>query len=100
VRLLLRVLAAAFAVVAVIFALANRAPVTISLSPLPVMVELPLYLLVLGALAVGVAAGGMASWIAAGRRRRAERTTRRQLVATERELVDTRTRRAGSGGGA
>ena len=96
---MLRALAAAFAVVAITFALANRAPVAVSLSPLPAVVELPLYLLVLGALAAGVAAGGAASWLAAGRRRRAGRATRRRLVATERELVDARTRRAGADGG-
>lgn len=87
-RLLAKALAGAFAVLAVAFALANRAPVTVALSPLPVGVELPLYLLVLAALFVGVAIGGASGWLAAGRRRRAAREGRREAAALKRELDD------------
>ena len=98
-RLVVRLLAIACALAAIAFALANRAPVTVSLAPLPVRMDLPVNLLVLASLAVGVLAGGTASWIVAGRRRRAERSARRQLAAAERALTDARTRRAGDGGG-
>ena len=98
-RLALRLLAIACAVAVIAFALANRAPVTVSLAPLPVRIDVPVYLLVLASLAAGVLAGGTASWIVAGRRRRAERNARRQLAAAERALVDARTRHAGDGAG-
>jgi uncharacterized integral membrane protein len=88
VRVLLKALAGAFAILAVVFALANREPVTVALSPLPVGVDLPLYLLVLLALVVGVAIGGASGWLAAGRRRRAARESRREAAALRRDLDD------------
>lgn len=63
VKVLSKVLAGAFAVLAVVFALANRETVTVALSPLPVAVELPLYLLVLLVLLAGMAVGGASGWL-------------------------------------
>ncbi len=91
VRVLLKVLAGAFAVLVVVFALANREPVTVALSPLPSLpleVAPPLYLLVLLVLIVGVAIGGASGWMAAVRRRRAARESRREAAALGRELDD------------
>jgi putative membrane protein len=46
-----------------IFAVANRAPTKIDLSPLPFAPELPLFVVILGAMAVGLVIGaGLSSW--------------------------------------
>jgi uncharacterized integral membrane protein len=94
VKLLWRAVALIFAALAVAFAVANRQPVVISLSPVPASVELPLYLLVLGALALGTAIGGTGNWLAGGGGRRAARVKRRQAAALEREVVSLREGRA------
>lgn len=60
------------ALAVVVFALANRQLVTIDLWPLPFAVDLPVYLAVLGALALGLLVGGSVQRVSgAGRRRRA-----------------------------
>jgi uncharacterized integral membrane protein len=94
VKLLWRAAALIFAALAVAFAVANRQPVAVSLSPIPASVELPLYLLVLGALAFGAAIGGIGNWIAGGGGRRVARANRRQAAALEREVVELREGRA------
>ncbi len=93
-KLLWRAVALIFAALAVAFAIANRQPVVISLSPVPASVELPLYLLVLGALALGAAIGGTGNWLAGGGGRQAARAKRRQAAALEREVVALREGRA------
>lgn len=84
-------LALVFALVAV----ANRAPVTFSLDPFTrdaasVGFSAPLYLIVLGAMAAGVALGGFATWLAQGRSRRAARAHRRQLEKLQAETEKLR----------
>lgn len=67
------------ALVIVLFAVANRAPVTVSLDPFAgdppmVAVAVPLFLLVLMVLILGVMVGGMSAWLRQSRwRRRARR---------------------------
>lgn len=64
------------------FAAANRALVRVSLDPFPggdlsgPSFEAPLYLVVLAAMAAGVVAGGLSSWVGHGRYRRAAREAR------------------------
>ena len=72
------------------FALSNREPVTLRLSPLPFLVDLPLYLLVLLLLFAGFIIGAAAMWIAGRRVRRELRRRRRRVEALERELVAAR----------
>ncbi len=61
----------ALAAVVVMFALANRAEVPVSLWPLPYSVDLRLSAALLGALAIGIILGGAISWASgAGRRHR------------------------------
>lgn len=70
------------AVIAVVFAISNRAPVVADLWPLPWAIEAPLYLFVLVALVIGFLIGGAVAWagsLAARRRVRAE--TSRTRVA-------------------
>ncbi len=67
----------------VLLALANRGPVRLSLDPFttdkPLLAyELPLYIVLFGAVMLGVLIGGIATWIGQGGHRRAERRYRRE----------------------
>jgi len=70
-----------------LFAASNRDPVSLGLWPLPFVIGLPLYLVVFGALIVGLLAGALAAWVAGGRRRREFRRCRRRSEALARELA-------------
>lgn len=93
-KIFIRVLAAAVGAAAIWFALANRELVAVSFSPLPLELELPIYLLVFLVLAIGVLVGGSSHWLAAARRRGAARDNKRRLVVLERELDDLHDQRA------
>ena len=80
------------AVVAVLFAVSNREGVTVTLWPLPVRLEAPLYLVVLLALVAGFLVGELIAWINAGRARRLARERARRIEALERELSATQAR--------
>jgi len=74
-------------IVLIVFAVANRHAVTVSLDPFgadapSLSVTMPLFLLVLLLLGIGVVAGGGATWVSQGRWRRATR----QLEAESRQL--------------
>ena len=80
------------ALVAVLFAVSNREGVTVTLWPLPVRLEAPLYLVVLLALVAGFLVGELIAWINAGRARRLARERARRIEALERELFATQAR--------
>lgn len=72
------------AIVVVLLAVANRAPVVLSFDPFSrgqpeLSVTLPLFALILGAVALGVVLGGVGAWLAAGRERRERRVSAREL---------------------
>lgn len=72
------------AVLVVLLAVANRGPVLLSLDPVSagapqLALSVPLFVLLFAALTIGVIVGGVASWLAQGRYRRAERHVRREL---------------------
>jgi len=72
-----------FAAALVLFAVANRAPVPLSLDPFSadapaLLLRPPLFVVAFAALALGVLLGGIASWLAQGKHRRAERRYRRE----------------------
>jgi uncharacterized integral membrane protein len=71
------------------FAASNRESVALGLWPLPVVVALPLYVAVLGALLLGMSVGAVATWLAGARRRREARQRARRIAALERELAAT-----------
>ena len=82
------------------FALSNREPVSLGFWPLPFLIELPLYLLILLSLLAGYVIGATAAWIARRHLRRELRRRRRRVEALERELVATRSQledQAGTG---
>ena len=78
------------AVLLIPFALSNREPVSLGLWPLPFLVYLPLYLLVLLLLLAGFVIGVAATWIAGRRIRRELRRRRRRVEMLERELATAR----------
>lgn len=72
--------------IAVIFAVNHRQTVTIDLWPLPLAVEPPMYLIVLGAIFVGFLLGGGVVWWSQGRNRRRARDHRARAEEAEHEL--------------
>jgi uncharacterized integral membrane protein len=83
------------AVVLVIFAVANRQLITVSLDPFdqahPALdVALPLFALLLGVLIVGVVIGGAAAWIRQSKWRRAARLAQREARELNAELTRLR----------
>jgi uncharacterized integral membrane protein len=90
VRFLFGFVMAPVTVAIVLFAVSNRAPLTLRLWPLPFAVDLPVYVLALGALLVGFLIGAFAAWAAASRWRRRAREQARRAAALERELSERR----------
>lgn len=73
------------AVVAVVLAVANRTPVTVSLDPFgrmmsPLSITAPLFAVILLSVTVGVVLGGAAVWWKQGRYRKRARQAENQLV--------------------
>ena len=85
-KLLVRVLFILFILFGVLIAVSNRQPVQLALWPLPHLVVMPLYLLVIGVLLLGVLAGlGMGWWAGRHHRRRA-REAGGEAARLEREV--------------
>lgn len=77
-------------VVAVVIALANRSFVTFSLDPLPFVVEVRLFIIILASLFLGVVIGALAMWFRDGRLRRRARAARQRSDLLQHELEQTR----------
>jgi uncharacterized integral membrane protein len=89
------------AIVIVVFAVANRQIVTVSLDPFSSehpasSVTLPLFVLVIGLLIVGVVIGGAASWLRHGNLRRTARRFERDVRELRSELAALRHTPSGS----
>ena len=85
-KLLVRVLFILFILIGVLIAVSNRQSVELSLWPLPHLVVMPLYLLVIGVLLLGVLGGlGMGWWAGRHHRRRA-REASGEAARLEREV--------------
>jgi uncharacterized integral membrane protein len=91
------VVLALVALVLILFAVSNRESVSVELWPLPALVEVPLYLVVLGTLLVGFFAGELVAWVRNWRWRREARRSRDRIAVLERELDAARAPRAVSG---
>jgi len=89
VRILYRAAVIAGALILVLFAVSNRETVSLTLWPLPFLVDLPVYLPLFLSLLLGFLIGACAAWIAGGRVRRELRRRRRRIEALERELAAT-----------
>ena len=88
-RFVYGLLFALLALAIVIFAVSNRAEISVTFWPLPALLEAPLYLVVLLALGAGFLLGEFVAWINAGRWRREARRRARRIEALERELAAT-----------
>lgn len=83
------------ALAVVLFSVANRVPVRLSLDPIsrdaPVFsFELPLFAIVLATLALGILIGGCAAWIAQHKYRKAARVNRREAEKLRAETQSLR----------
>ncbi len=83
------------AVLLVVFAVANREPVILSLDPFSPgapawSIQLPLYIVILLAIAVGVVIGGVTDWIGQARYRREARLGRSEVRRLEQEAAALR----------
>jgi len=79
------------AVAFLMFAVANRQIVTVSLDPFGApepaySIRMPLFLLIFVFLIAGVLLGGIAAWLRQGRHRRASRVLRSDLAGLRREI--------------
>jgi uncharacterized integral membrane protein len=87
IRLIRLILALVGLIVIVAFAIANRATVEVSFAPLPFVVELPIYGVLLLGLVIGGLLGGSAAWLAGFGRRRAARRLRNKVGALENQVA-------------
>ena len=83
------------AAIVILLAVANRAPVRLSFDPFsadaPVFsVDLPLYAILFGAVAMGIVVGGIFTWLGQGTTRAKVRPHRREAAQYEREATRLR----------
>ena len=76
------------------FAVANRAPVSIDLDPLPFAFDVSLYAALMVAVLLGLLIGGVSAWMAGGRIRREARRLRKNSKLQESEIENLRARLA------
>lgn len=92
VRILFWLLAVPVALLVVVFAVANRHDVRLELWPFPWVLDLPVYLAVLGALLKGMVLGAVIAWAAGHRARRRAREQARRAESLERQLAAEKAR--------
>ncbi len=78
-----------------IFAVSNRASVSLSLWPFPGAFEVPVFLLVLGTTLLGLLSGLVLGWLMSMPARLARRRLAARLAAAEADLTRLRAQRAG-----
>jgi uncharacterized integral membrane protein len=79
-----------------LFAASNREMVALAWWPLDYVLELPLYLAVIGAALIGLLLGSMAAWCGGRRWRRDARRRARRITALEHELAATQAQLPGA----
>ena len=85
-------------VVAAIFAIANREPITLDLWPFEASPRLPLFVILLACLVFGLVVGGLATWLSVAPTRRRARQARRRVAELEREVARLRRERESAAG--
>jgi len=105
-RYLIWLIAAPVALVIIAFAVANRGPATVSFSPLPFVLDIPLWAVAVGAVLFGIIVGSIVRWLIDYRWRRLAHARGRRLRAVEKEVTHLRERlakaeagKSGSGSG-
>lgn len=91
--LLAWILALPFIIGSVLFALNNQALTPVAISPFQEALPMPLYVPVLGAIAIGFLFGSLMTWAAMGRLRTMRRDQAKRIKTLEKQLevVNTRT---------
>lgn len=77
---------------AILFALANRGGIALSFWPSSYTLTGPVYLAVFGCILIGVFLGGLAAWMAYGRKRALLRERAREIKRLEGEIEDLKRR--------
>ena len=83
------ILGAAVALAIIVFVLANRTDIPVSLSPYPRLLVVPVYLVVVAAFAAGALFGGLFVWARGHAGRRISGQRKRRLKLLERELASS-----------
>lgn len=86
------------AVVAVIFAVNNIAPVAVKLWPLPYAIALPLFAVVFIGVLLGFLGGVVVAWLSQGKWRRLARREARDITALKQDVAIARERAANAAG--
>lgn len=86
-RYLIWLVAIPVALVVIAFAVANRDLAMVSFSPLPFVLDIPLWAVVVGAVLFGIIVGGTIRWLMDHRWRRLARIRGRRLWAVEKEAA-------------
>jgi uncharacterized integral membrane protein len=86
-RFLSSLITLALTIVVAVFSVANRGPVTVNLWPFDVALDMPVFLLAFGALAIGLLVGAFLLWAPLMVWRRAGRKRLRRIAALEAELA-------------
>lgn len=79
-----------FLVGAIVFAIHNRADISIIVNPFHAAVTIPLYVPVLCAIAIGFLFGSVMTWAAMGRLRAQKRAQAKQIKLLEKQLDDAK----------
>lgn len=87
------ILALAVAVVMVVFAITNAAPAPVNLWPVQGY-AMPLYLIVFAGIFIGLAVGGLLTWLGGGAWRRRARQAERDIKMLKFELAEHDKKRA------
>lgn len=74
------------AIAVVVFALANRELVVVDIWPLPLSLQQPLFLFILGSFLFGFLVGAVIMWFSAGRYRRRARAARNRVAQLEHDV--------------
>ena len=85
------------AVATAVFAVNNRKAAFVDFQPLPYALEMPLYLLLIGAVFFGLVIGGVATWFGQHHWRARARDLHRRVKHLEGEIEGFRTRTAPQG---
>ena len=96
-KLLSWIAGAVTALVLVLFAVSNRAPVTFGFEPFPFTLELPLYGGIFASLVLGFILGGIGAWIGGRRSRRRARQAEAEVKRLKAELAAAGQAAAASG---
>ncbi|MGH6975232.1 MAG: lipopolysaccharide assembly protein LapA domain-containing protein [Stellaceae bacterium] len=81
------------ALVLVVFAISNRARVSVTLWPFPFEIETQLFLVILLSLLAGLLVGMLLAWLSGSAARRESRARAKRIAALEREIDGLRTSR-------